>query len=83
MVPLYLQSGKGVTLMGRPVPSAGRPPRTAVARVLVVDDSQIARKVIRQALEQGGHDVAEAGAGEQGLEAALERRPDCTKRSRS
>ena len=63
--------------MARPAPSADRPPRNAVARVLVIDDSQIARKVIRQALEQRGHDVAEAGAGEQGLEAALEQRPDC------
>jgi chemotaxis protein CheC len=48
-----------------------------VAQVLVVDDSRIARKVIRQALEREGHGVLEAADGPEALESALEHRPDC------
>ncbi len=49
-----------------------------MAAVLLVDDDDVARNVVRKMIERGGHQVEEAGDGEAAL-AALERglRPDC------
>ena len=44
--------------------------------VLVVDDEPHMRMLVRETLEQSGHDVCEAENGEQGLERFAERRPD-------
>lgn len=54
------------------------PPASGKAgpRVLVVDDSQLMRAVIRNALEECGFDIMEAEDGVQGLEMARQSRPD-------
>jgi two-component system chemotaxis response regulator CheY len=39
-----------------------------VAKVLVVDDSEFMRKVLRNILEAGGHKVIEAGSADEALE---------------
>lgn len=39
-----------------------------MARILVVDDSGYARRVLRRTLEAQGHEVTEAGSGMAGLE---------------
>src|SRR5215472_7645262 len=44
---------------------------------LVVDDSRVIRKVARRILETHGFAVAEAGDGQQALEACRARMPDC------
>ncbi len=38
-----------------------------MARIILIDDHQTVRTVIRRALESAGHDVLEAGDGAQGL----------------
>jgi two-component system chemotaxis response regulator CheY len=43
-----------------------------VARILVVDDEQIVRNLVRKTLERVGHEVAEAEDGEVALEASRE-----------
>jgi signal transduction histidine kinase len=45
-------------------------------RLLVVEDNVDARQTLRTLLEALGHEVHEAGDGEAGVAAALERRPD-------
>jgi two-component system, sensor histidine kinase len=45
-------------------------------RVLVVDDNQDGREMLRALCELGGHDVIEAADGLAGVERALEARPD-------
>lgn len=48
-----------------------------MARALIVDDSKFMRKVIRDVLESGGHEiVAEADNGADGVEAYKATRPD-------
>jgi CheY-like chemotaxis protein len=49
-----------------------------MADVLLVDDDDVAREIVRRMVERGGHRVEEAGDGEAAL-AALEagRVPDC------
>jgi len=48
-----------------------------MARGLIVDDSKFMRKIIRDALESGGHEVvAEADNGGEGLESFEKTRPD-------
>jgi two-component system chemotaxis response regulator CheY len=44
---------------------------------LVVDDSRVVRKVARRILEAHGFAVAEAGDGQQALDACREQMPDC------
>ena len=44
---------------------------------LVVDDSRVVRKVARRILEAHGFDVAEAGDGQQALDACRASMPDC------
>ena len=49
----------------------------AMAKALIVDDSKFMRKVIRDALESGGHEViAEADNGSDGIEVYKEKKPD-------
>jgi CheY-like chemotaxis protein len=47
-----------------------------VAKILVVDDSGYARRLLRQTLEPLGHAVVEAGSGMAGLEAYAVHAPD-------
>lgn len=47
-----------------------------MARIVVVDDSATSRLLIVTLLGYAGHEVFEAGDGEQGLAIALARRPD-------
>jgi CheY-like chemotaxis protein len=47
-----------------------------VAKILVVDDSGWARRVLRQTLEPLGHEVVEASSGLGGLEAYSMQSPD-------
>jgi two-component system, chemotaxis family, chemotaxis protein CheY len=47
-----------------------------VARILVADDSGYARRLLRQALQQGGHTVLEAASGASALESYFLNRPD-------
>jgi two-component system chemotaxis response regulator CheY len=44
---------------------------------LVVDDSRVVRKVARRILEAHGYVVAEAGDGQQALDACRQQMPDC------
>jgi two-component system, chemotaxis family, chemotaxis protein CheY len=44
---------------------------------LVVDDSRVVRKVARRILEAHGYAVAEAGDGQQALDACRQALPDC------
>lgn len=46
------------------------------ARILVVDDSNLARRTLRQILESVGHKVEEASNGAEGLEKYFLNRPD-------
>lgn len=39
-----------------------------MGRVIVIDDQEPIRRIVRSALERAGHDVLEAGDGERGLE---------------
>ena len=47
-----------------------------MARLLVVDDSRLTRRLIAGALKKAGHEVREAGDGAEGLEAFKSERPD-------
>ena len=47
-----------------------------MASILLVDDEQLVRRVVRVVLEAEGHDVIEAGDGEQALKLAVEHTPD-------
>jgi two-component system chemotaxis response regulator CheY len=47
-----------------------------VAKVLVVDDSAMSRRVLRKILESGGHDVEEAADGISAVETYFLNRPD-------
>jgi signal transduction histidine kinase/CheY-like chemotaxis protein len=55
---------------------AGRPIDAPARQLLVVDDEEAFRYVIRHIAQDAGFDVLEAGDGEAGLALALERRPD-------
>lgn len=46
------------------------------SRILIVDDSMLARRTVRQALEDMGHSVEEASDGPQALERYFLHRPD-------
>ncbi|GAA1076186.1 MULTISPECIES: response regulator transcription factor [Pseudonocardia] len=48
----------------------------AAARVLLVEDDENVREVVRRYLGDGGHEVLEAADGVTGLRTALERAPD-------
>lgn len=50
-----------------------------MARILIVDDSRTTRKILRQILEESGHEVVgEATNGEEGVLQYKELRPDLT-----
>jgi CheY-like chemotaxis protein len=55
---------------------AGRSSDAPARQLLVVDDEEAFRYVIRHIAQDAGFDVLEAGDGEAGLSLALERRPD-------
>ncbi|MDQ1385866.1 MAG: hypothetical protein QOG65_3245 [Actinomycetota bacterium] len=55
-------------------PAVGADPRNA--RVLVVDDDTVVRRLVRDGLEREGFDVTEAGDGSAALEAVETSRPD-------
>ncbi|MEM8865949.1 MAG: response regulator [Planctomycetota bacterium] len=48
-----------------------------MAKVLVVDDSRLTRRLIVSALEKAGHDIVQAQNGEEGLKAFRAFNPDC------
>ncbi len=48
----------------------------AVRRILVVDDDEISRYLLRQSLQSTPHEILEAGTGREGLRLAEEERPD-------
>jgi CheY-like chemotaxis protein len=47
-----------------------------LARILVVDDSAVVRRILGFILEKGGHEVSYAGNGEEGLASVRAARPD-------
>ena len=47
-----------------------------VALILCIDDDAFYRGVLRQILEDGGHQVIEAAHGQEGLDSFEQRRPD-------
>jgi PAS domain S-box-containing protein len=60
------------TAVAAPDAGAPRPSR----RVLVVEDNEDSRDMLRQVLEHAGHEVHDAGDGPQGVDAALRLEPD-------
>ncbi len=47
-----------------------------MARILIVDDSMFQRLKVGEILRKAGHEVLEASGGQDGLEVAVEARPD-------
>lgn len=47
-----------------------------MARILIIEDEPQVREMIRQTLERAGHEVAEAGDGEEGLRIFAEKPAD-------
>ncbi|WP_293338550.1 response regulator [Microcoleus sp. CAWBG58] len=45
--------------------------------VLIVDDAAFSRRMIRKAVEEAGHQVIEAANGQEGLDMAASKSPDC------
>jgi DNA-binding response OmpR family regulator len=50
---------------------------THVSTILLADDDQLLRLIMRERLERAGHEVLECGDGFAALEIAMEERPDC------
>ena len=48
-----------------------------MARILIVDDSKLARTQVRRQLLSAGHETLEAENGREGLEVAKQEKPDC------
>lgn len=48
-----------------------------MAKILIIDDSRLSRRMTSDVLAETEHVVVEAGDGEQGLAAYEEHRPDC------
>ena len=48
-----------------------------MALILVTDDAAFSRRMIRKAVEQGGHEVIEAGNGRECLDMLATHSPDC------
>ncbi|MEX2220215.1 MAG: MASE1 domain-containing protein [Candidatus Rokuibacteriota bacterium] len=71
---VYFPLGKAPRPGDAPSPAAGR--AHVRRRVLIVEDHQDARQMLRHLLEQGGHEVHEAADGLAGLDRALALRPD-------
>jgi two-component system, OmpR family, phosphate regulon response regulator PhoB len=64
-------AGRGTTVAAKP-----RPIEPQVARILVVDDDTVVRRLVRDGLEREGFDVTEAGDGTAALAAVESARPD-------
>jgi CheY-like chemotaxis protein len=45
--------------------------------ILITDDAAFSRRMIRKAIEEGGHQVIEASNGQEGLDMAASHSPDC------
>ncbi|WP_234999484.1 PP2C family protein-serine/threonine phosphatase [Roseovarius albus] len=52
------------------------PERTAIRRVLVVDDSRLQRRILAASLKKFGYDISEAGTGAEALELCKAMSPD-------
>lgn len=50
---------------------------THVSTILLADDDQLLRLIMRERLERAGHEVLECGDGFAALEIAMEERPEC------
>jgi twitching motility two-component system response regulator PilH len=48
-----------------------------MARVMVVDDSPTDKAFLKQMLERAGHQVIEAGSGQDAIDMARSQKPDC------
>ena len=48
-----------------------------MGKILVIDDSRLARSMVSDALTDGGFEVVQAHSGQQGLDAFDEYHPDC------
>lgn len=48
-----------------------------MARILIVEDARLTRRMLSEILREEGHEVLEASGGLQGLELAMIRSPDC------
>lgn len=48
-----------------------------MAKILVIDDSALARRILKKFLEKGGHTILEASDGVSGLELFFIHKPDC------
>ena len=62
-----------------PTSAASAKPTSTIAtprRVLVIEDNEDSRDMLRQLLENAGHEVHDAGDGPQGVDAALRLEPD-------
>ncbi len=59
-----------------PVEPLPEPVSTVPSSVLVVEDEEVVRRLVRQVLEQAGYDVADAADGAEALELAASRRID-------
>lgn len=64
------------TKLQNPLTPSASPRSGAIQHVLVVDDSQLQRKLLTLALKRWGFDVTEAASGAEALELARKRRPD-------
>ena len=59
-----------------PTSAASAQPIATPRRVLVIEDNEDSRDMLRQLLENAGHEVHDAGDGPQGVDAALRLEPD-------
>jgi CheY-like chemotaxis protein len=59
-----------------PAPRANRTEAPRAHRILIVEDNDDSREMLREWLEMSGHEVSEAADGTSGLEVLLKERPD-------
>jgi len=57
-------------------PRSGQKPRAAPLRVVVVEDQVDGREALAAYLERQGHDIRQAGTGQEGIDAAIASSPD-------
>ncbi len=48
-----------------------------MAQILIIDDSPMTRRIAIKILEPDGHEILEAGSGNEGTEIAVTKTPDC------
>ena len=68
--------GQALVLSAPPRSRASSPIRSAMARILIIEDESDLRQVLDYHLRLAGYEVLEAGAGQDGLRLAKEQRPD-------